>query len=528
MKQHRRAKTVFSIASLTILTSVLTRGQVVVQTTSGKLEGVSAGTTVSFKGIPYAAPPVGMLRWKPPAPVKAWSGIRKVTAFSDSCIQTTERERLPWSREYMVQGGTSEDCLYLNVWAPADFHNRRFPVYVFFHGGGFMEGSGSVDVYDGTNLAKRNLIMITVNYRLGPLGFLAHPQLSAESPERVSGNYGLLDAIASLRWVKDNIAAFGGDAGKITIGGQSAGSGVVHDFSASPLAKGLFRAAVAESGTSLTSIPMKTLAEAERDGVEFAKSRHASSLDELRRIPAEDLLPPPGSPRAVRFAPVLDGWLIPDDPLKISQQGKANDVPLLTGMQADEGSGFAPKTYGKVPAKEWQKQVEERYGSLAANFNALYPSPNNAAASNVEKASARERGEASMYLWCARVFDKQKGKIYTYYFNHAIPWPEHPEFQAFHTGEVVYMLSNLDKLPRPFTDTDRAVAAAASGYLVNFVRTGDPNGAGLPRWNSFSKNPPETLEISENTRMRPLMSPAKLAFWATYFQSPQAKNAPPF
>jgi para-nitrobenzyl esterase len=184
-------------------------------------------------------------------------------------------------------------------------------------------------------------------------------------------------------------------------------------------------------------------------------------------------------------------------------------------MQADEGSGMAPRTYGKLPADEWHKQVQERYGDLAAKFNELYPSPDDAAASVAQKVSARERGEASMYLWCSRIFTKQRGKIYTYFFNRAIPWPEHPDFQAFHTGEVVYILSNLDKLPRPFADVDRTVAATTSGYLINFVRTGDPNGKGLPRWDAFTANNPATLEISGSTRMRPRMEPAKLEFWRT-------------
>ena len=501
--------------------------QVVVQALNGKLQGTVENEVASFKGVPFAQPPVGDLRLKPPQPAKSWRGIRKADAFSPGCMQHKDISRGPWVEQYMLQGPTSEDCLYLNVWTPADFTRRRLPVYVWFHGGGYTEGAGSVDVYDGTNLARHALIVVTVNYRLGALGFLALPQLSAESPNHVSGNYGFLDGIAALEWVKNNIAAFGGDPAKVTIGGQSAGSGMVHNMCVSPLAKGLFRAAVAESGTSLTS-RMKDLADAETDGMDFMKSKNVSSLEELRKLPAEEFIPAPGAPRVLRFSPILDGWSIPGIPLDVIEAGKANDVPLLTGMQADEGSGNAPQTYGKIPAAEWHKQVRQMYGDMAEKFEQLYPSPDDAAASIVEKQSARDRGQASMYLWCSRTANKQNSKIYTYYFNRATPWPEHPEFGAHHTGEVIYMFSNLDKLPRPYTEDDRKVAAIASGYLVNYVRTRDPNGAGVPKWDSFDTTQPATLEISPETAMRPLMVPEKLAFWKEYFASPLAAKAPIF
>lgn len=525
MKLNTSCTRTLAISTVLIFLCALARAQVVVQTKSGALHGSAEQGVVSFKGIPFAQPPVGDLRLKPPLPPKSWSGIRHADSFSAGCIQHKDISRGPWTEEYMLQGPISEDCLYLNVWAPADFKGRSLPVYVFFHGGGFMEGAGSIDVYNGANLARRGLIVVTTNYRLGALGFLALPQLSAESPHHVSGNYGFLDAVAALQWVKNNIATFGGDPAKVTIGGQSAGSGMVHDLCSSPAAKGLFRAADAESGTSL-SFPMKTLADAEKDGLDFVKSRDVTSLEELRSLPAEDFLPTPGSPRALRFAPVADGWLISAAPLDVIEMRKANDVPLFTGMQADEGSGNAPKTYGKIPAAEWHEQVQQMYGEFAPRFEKLYPSPDDAAASIAEKQSARERGEASMYLWCSRAVAKQNSKIYTYYFNRATPWPEHPEFGAHHTGEIIYMFSNLDKLNRPYTDDDRKVAAIASGYLVNYIRTGNPNGARLPKWDPFAPNPPSTLEISPTTSMRPLMTPEKLAFWTDYFNSPLGKNAP--
>jgi para-nitrobenzyl esterase len=441
--------------------------QVVVQTHSGKLQGTEKNGVASFKGVPFAQSPIGDLRFKPPLPPKSWSGIRKADAFSAGCMQHKDISRRPWVEQYMLQGPTSEDCLYLNVWAPEDFKGQTLPVYLWFHGGGYTEGAGSIDVYDGANLARRGVIVVTVNYRLGALGFLALPQLSAESSHHVSGNYGyFLDGVAALEWVKDNISGFGGDPRKVIIGGQSAGSGMVYNLCVSPLAKGLFRAAVAESGTSLTS-RMKTLADAEKDGVDYLKSKNVTSLEELRKLPAEAFVPAPGSPRVLRFSPIMDGWSIPGIPLDVVEAGNANDVPLLTGMQADEGSGNAPQTYGKIPAAEWHKQVQHFYGDLATKFEQLYPSSDDAAASLVEKQSARDRGQASMYLWCSKAIQKQNSKIYTYYFNRATPWPQHPEFGAHHTGEVIYMFSNLDKLPRSYTEDDRKVAAIASGYLLN-------------------------------------------------------------
>jgi para-nitrobenzyl esterase len=524
-----KAKEINLVAACAILLVAwsATAAQVVVQTANGRLQGSVDNGVASFKGVPFAQPPVGDLRLKAPQPAKSWTGIRKADAFSAGCMQHKDISRGPWVEQYMLQGPISEDCLYLNVWAPANLKGRSLPVYVWFYGGGYTEGAGSIDVYNGANLARRGLIVVTVNYRLGALGFLALPQLSAESPNHASGNYGFLDGVAALQWLKDNIAAFGGDPAKVTIGGQSAGSGMVHNLCVSPLAKGLFRAAVAESGTSLTN-RMRTLAEAEKDGLDFIKSKNVSSLDELRRLPAEEFIPAPGAPRVLRFSPILDGWAIPGVPLDVVEAGKANDVPPLTGMQADEGSGNAPQTYGKIPATEWHKQVQQLYGDLASKFEQLYPSTEDAAASIVEKQSARDRGQASMYLWCSRASQKQNSKIYTYYFNRATPWPEHPEFGAHHTGEVIYMFSNLDKLPRPYTEDDRKVAATASGYLVNYVRTADPNGTGLPKWESFKANPPQTLEISPATAMRPLMSPEKLAFWKDYFGSPLAARAPVF
>jgi para-nitrobenzyl esterase len=516
---HKWHRMLFNMVTLTGLTCALASAQVRVHINSGVLEGTANKRTVSFKGIPYAKPPIGDLRWTVPVPPAPWTGVRKAAQPSAACIQDVVDENLPWTKEFMVHGATSEDCLYLNVWVPPDFKGKKLPVYFYIHGGGFNQGSGAIAVYDGDNLARKGIVVVTINYRLGPLGFLAHPELTAESPNHASGNYGVMDAIAALHWVEDNIAAFGGDPQKVTIGGQSAGSAVVHNLAVSPLAKGLFRGAEAASGTGLGDY-MKTLAEAEQDAVAFVSSKGAHSLAELRKLPANTFII--GPKEGVPFSPIVDGWVLPDGQTELIAQGKANDVAFLTGMNADEGSAFG--AYGKVPAQEWHEQVQKRYGNLAEKFEALYPAPDDKAAGEVQKISARDRGQVSMYLWLSRASKNLSAPIYTYYFNHAMPWPAHPEYGAFHSSELPYAFANLDKMQRPFTDVDRKVEAQTSGYLVNFIRTGDPNGAGLPEWKAFSAGDPATLEFADPSRMRPLMSNEKLAFWTEYFNSPQGKH----
>ena len=350
----------------------------VLQVKQGALKGTCDAQVASYKGIPYARPPVGNLRWKPPQPAEAWTGERAATEFSASCIQDLSRERLPWTKPFMVQNQMSEDCLTLNVWKPLNAGSQPLPVYLFLHGGGNVEGSGEVAVYDGRNMASHGVVVVTANYRLGFLGFFAHPELTAESPNHASGDYGVMDAIAALEWIRDNIKQFGGDPSRVTVGGQSAGAGNVHILSVSPLAKGLFANAVAESGSALATTPTRTLSQAEEAGLQVAKKLGAASLADLRKLPATDfapahLSPTPGEP-ALRSGPNIDGWLLPADASTLIEQGRENQVRWLTGMQADEGSSAA--TYGKIPVDEFRKQSQARYGDLTSRFVALYPPEN--------------------------------------------------------------------------------------------------------------------------------------------------------
>ena len=349
-----------------------------VRTASGAVSGApgrNAAITV-FKGIPFAAAPVGPLRWRAPMPPGAWQGVRAAVAFSPSCIQTIVTEKKPWTYEFMAHGEVSEDCLYLNVWTAAKSATEKRPVYVYVHGGGNTEGSGSVAVYDGESLAKKGVVVVTVNYRLGVFGFFTHPELSRESERYASGNYAILDLISSLQWVRANIAAFGGDPDKVTIGGQSAGASNSHILTASPLAKGLFRGVIAESGSTLatmTGANMRTLKQQEQDGVKFAEAKSAKSMAELRRMSWKDLAAP--TPAAFRFSPVVDGWVLPAHIGEIFAQGKQNDVLTITGANKDE-NGAEPNP--NITSAQFQVQAQQRYGELAGEFLKLYPATGDA------------------------------------------------------------------------------------------------------------------------------------------------------
>jgi para-nitrobenzyl esterase len=317
-----RMKSALSFALILSVVSISSLTAQVVQTAQGKISGVKSldSAVTVFKGVPFAAPPTGDLRWRAPQPPASWQGVRKTDEFGASCMQLKAGERLPWTREFMVQNSISDDCLYLNIWTPRTNASANLPVIVFIHGGGFSEGSGAIDVYRGGNLAAKGAVVVTVNYRLGAFGFLAHPELTAESGHHSSGNYGLLDLVAALKWVNANIANFGGDPQNVTIWGQSAGAFAVGDLVASPLTAGLFQHGQADSGLGISSLPTPSLKDAEQIGVKYADEHHAASIKELRAVPAEALLPNPNAARtptsapALAFSPIIDGWILPDTP----------------------------------------------------------------------------------------------------------------------------------------------------------------------------------------------------------------------
>lgn len=483
-----------TIAVISVLTISCTSNRLLdptVQTQSGLVQGVAneSGTVVAFKGIPYAAPPVGDLRWREPQPPQSWEGVRDAGEFCESCIQNRIYSHIttgtgPWTEEFMVQNGIGEDCLFLNIWTPAKKASDNLAVFVYIHGGGYTEGSGAIDVYDGEELAKKGIVVVTINYRLGVLGFLAHPELTAESPHRASGNYGLLDQLAALKWIKANIAAFGGNPDLVTISGQSAGAGSVRSLIASPLAAGYFQRAITQSGSTYTGSGSSTsLSDGEKTGLEFAAEKGASSLAELRTIPAEDLIAAiPGQPM-MRFRPVLDGYLLTDDYIDVFANGEQNDTPFITGMNRDE----------------------TRYsGEKSAVYFNLYLADAGGDSALAERTAAQEISRLNAYLWLEHRAKTSSTNGYIYYFDRAIPWPEHPEFGAFHTGEVPYVFDNLKMLDRPWTAVDTMVADIVSSYFANFVKTGDPNGEGLPVWTPTDSNNKAVMRLGEEMGMIPI------------------------
>ena len=461
----------------------------------GKLTGTADRDVDAFLGVPFAAPPVGELRWKAPEPASKWQGARAATAFAPSCPQPVDPKGFgPWTSEYVVQGAVAEDCLYLNVWAPSE--RRAQPVLVWIHGGAFTSGSGSVPIYDGAALARAGIVVVTINYRLGALGFLAHPELTREAG--ASGNYGLLDAIAALRWIATNIGAFGGDPHRVTIAGQSAGAAMVLDLVDSPLAKGLFARAIAESGAGLgISVPL--LADAERTGLAFAQANGAKSLADLRALSAEEIIKPQAGAAGptLGFAPIVDGRAL------LAGEHFVSDVPIVTGLTADEGSAMSPG-YGHATKEQLATQSRAQYGDLAARFLALYPAASDAEAADAAKTAARERGLASTLLWARARELKSSSHTYVYLYVHPEPGPDSARYGAFHSSEIPYVFKNLDKADRPYTAADRSVVLTVSGYWLSFIRNGDPTGPGLVPWPPFDPQLNLYLEVGERTGTRAL------------------------
>ncbi|WP_419788639.1 carboxylesterase/lipase family protein [Mucilaginibacter sp. SP1R1] len=479
----------------------------VVKTDAGLVSGSTniTGDIHIFKGIPFAAPPVGPLRWKAPQPAKSWAGVKQCTTFAASPMQGKPDPFGVYTREFLIPyEPISEDCLYLNVWSGAKSAAEKRPVLVYIYGGGFATGGAAVPIYDGEATAKKGVVFVVINYRVGIFGFFAHPELTKESGHNASGNYGLMDQLAALKWVKQNIAAFGGDPDKVTIAGQSAGSMSVNCLVASPLGKGLFQQAIAESGASFISPRSNPeLQQAEESGVKIAQSLGAHSIAELRNMPAAELV---GKGQA---HPIVDSYVLPESIAQIFADGKENDVPLLTGWNEDDA--FVGKLKN---AEEYKKQIAEQYGTNAAAFLQLYPAANDAEAETSQIRINRDQIFGMQnYTWANVQSQKERSKVYVYRFTRRLPASaDFVKYGAFHTGEVAYAYDNLKFLNRPWQKVDHQLATTISTYWANFVKTGNPNGQGLPAWPAYNASTSQIMILGESPAAKPLPDQAALNF----------------
>ena len=515
---HRMRNTILFVAMFVILAAglVIAQQPAPVKVESGLLQGTSEDGVTVYRGVPFAAPPVGDLRWRAPRPPAIWEGIRKADRFAPNPAQEMRDSFGPWTAEYQPQGSVSEDCLCLNVWTGAKSGKEKRPVMMYIPGGAFTGGSGNCPVYNGKNLAKKGLVVVTINYRVGVLGFLALPELTTESEFHSSGNYGLLDQAAALKWVQKNIAVFGGDPARVTIMGQSAGAMSVHYLTGSPLAKGLFIRAIAQSGSYSQIGPGESLASAEQIGVRFAKARGAASLAALRGMSAADLTAP--SKEEFRFLPIVDGWFLPKSVDEVFAVGEQSDVATLTGWVADEGS-FSDD-YGKVPAEEFVKRVRQQVGTQADVILSFYPTSTQAEAAESQKAFARDMAMVSMSEWAMKREKTRKTSVYTYLFTRPQPGATKERYQTFHSSELPYIFDNLKQSPRSWTSEDEKMAETMSTYWANFIATGDPNGKGLPKWPTFKETPQETMELGDKMGPRPILRREKLEALKKLFQEP--------
>jgi para-nitrobenzyl esterase len=503
MKTSINQRTLWFCVVIAFFSANLSAQLTVIHTNNGPVSGYKSGDISIFKGIPFAAPPVGDLRWKAPQPVKNWTDILICDKFSASPMQSKPVPFMMWTEEFITPPEKlSEDCLYLNIWTPAKSSKDKLPVFVWIYGGGFSSGSAACAVYDGEEMSKRGVIFVSFNYRVGVLGFLAHPELSGESGNKVSGNYGLLDMIAALKWIKLNIEAFGGDPRKVTIAGQSAGSMAVCALVASPLARGLFNGAIAHSGGILSNRMNSKLSDAEKSGLAFMGKMKASNITELRSKSAEELIAVGGS-----FGPAFDGYVIPSDVFAAFKEGQFNDVSMMAGWVTGDGSLFGDKT---LTPEKYREQAVKNYGDMAENYLKLFPgNTSDQIAAALKEISLIQFAGLPAHLWAGF----SKSKAYIYQFSHVpAEKPGFPDYGAFHTSEVPFALHTLHLWKRPWREVDFDVENTMNSYWVNFVKTGNPNGKGLPEWASYDKSSGNIMEIGDQPRLSKGLYKSKFDF----------------
>ena len=484
-----------------------------VQVEGGTVVGTRDGALSSYKGIPFAAPPVLGLRWRPPAPVVSWSGVRIADRFSAMCPQPLRQKH---SVFYLGEEPWSEDCLYLNVWSTATAGERR-PVMVFVYGGGWTIGSGSLPLYAGDGLARKGAVVVTFNYRVGALGFLAHPELTAEAGGRGSGNYGLMDMVAALQWVRANIARFGGDPANVTLYGQSAGAAGVSLLQTSPRAHGLFHRAIGESGSYAMSGPLPSRADAENAGVASVEKLKASSIAALRNIGADAIMAGDNAQR-----PILDGVVFLEQPAEVYRTGRQMAVPTLLGANADEGTAYPVAV---LPAA-FAADARQRYGERADALLALYPAQTDAEARAASYALMRDRTFAApLRRWALE--QAPIAPVFMYHFSRHQPFVEGLSYQqqspasrlgAYHGAEMAYAFGSLDvlnrsRVTRAWTEDDRKYSETMMTYWINFARTGHPNAAGLVPWPAYTAESEQVMLFAEQMRSGDLPNKPQLDFF---------------
>ena len=520
----RSGKRLFLLAFVLAMTQAAgARAASLVKIASGTIQGTTGAdpNIRVFEGIPFAAPPVGKLRWQAPQPVQPWHGVRKTVAFGPRCMQ-----RRIYKDMVFRDKGPSEDCLYLNVWTPAKSSSERLPVMLWIFGGGFQAGSTSEPRQDGEDLAKKGVVVVSCNYRLGIFGFFSHPSLTSESAHHASGNYGLMDQIAALRWVRDNIAAFGGDAHNVTIFGESAGSFSVSAIMAAPPAQGLFQKAIGESGGFFGAGPQlhaaESRAQTEKAGEKFAQSIGATSLAALRAIPANTLLQESSKGH---FWPNIDGYVLPQDVNTIFAEGRQSHVPLLAGWNKDENS--APLFSGEKPtAEKLVKLIKERYGSEAKEALKFYPHATDAETrESIKDLSSEFFTVYDTWKWIEMQNKTGESPVYRYLFTRTPPEPPGAmsgkvpliELGARHSAEIPYVFGVLKLLKAPWEPVDFKISDAMMSYWSNFAKTGDPNGSGLPQWPRYSaQDNDQVMILGPDLHARPASHQKRFEFLDSY------------
>lgn len=506
-----------------------------VATSYGPVSGMRTadGAVEVFAGVPYAEPPVGELRWRPPVPPRPWSEVREATTFADSPVQPSSSFALralqqtvdvPMADVLVNPYPSSEDSLHLNIWRSTRPVSESLPVIVTVPGGGFAMGSGSLSVYDGEALARRgDVLAVTIDYRLGVFGFLAHPELDAESEHGSSGNFGLQDQIAALRWVEENIAAFGGDPERVTVAGESAGGESVCLLSTTPLAEGLFQRVIGGSGACMGTVGDTEAGDqadsrevARRAGEQLSARLDGASVARMRQMPADRVFDA-AQELAGHWRPSIDGHVLRRAAAEVFAAGEQHDVPVLVGSNADEASAALLEPPDIDPVA-YRADVERRFGADAAEYLRLYPGRSEEEVlESMMHAEADRVMHRAMHLWAREQTTTGRSDAYVYYFTRVPPDPALQEFGAYHMAELMYAYGTLGATgDAEYTPDDLRLSRQMTDHWVEFAATGNPNGPGLPRWPSVRESPDEVMELGEASGAAPRPRAEAVDFWVRY------------